>query len=109
PEHTLSLGMLGMHGARYTNRALDECDLLIAAGARFDDRATGKVAEFCPRAKVIHIDIDASELDKIKTAHVGIVNDVDAVLRALLLRVQPRRRSPWRARIADLKAEFPLR
>ncbi len=57
-DHPLSLGMLGMHGARYTNLALDECDLLIAVGARFDDRATGKVAAFCPQAKIIHIDID---------------------------------------------------
>jgi acetolactate synthase I/II/III large subunit len=58
--HPLSLGMLGMHAARYTNLALEQCDLLIAAGARFDDRATGKVAQFCPRAKIIHIDIDPS-------------------------------------------------
>ena len=62
-DHPLSLGMLGMHGARCTNMALEECDLLIAVGARFDDRATGKVAAFCPRAKIIHIDIDHSELD----------------------------------------------
>jgi acetolactate synthase-1/2/3 large subunit len=75
-DHPLSLGMLGMHGARCTNLALDECDLLIAVGARFDDRATGKVAGFCPQAKIIHIDIDPSELDKIKTAHVGIAGDV---------------------------------
>jgi acetolactate synthase-1/2/3 large subunit len=61
-----------MHGARCTNLALDECDLLIAVGARFDDRATGKVAGFCPQAQIVHIDIDPSELDKIKTAHVGI-------------------------------------
>ena len=71
-DHPLSLGMLGMHGARQANLALDECDLLIAVGARFDDRATGKVAQFCPQAKIIHIDIDPAELDKIKTAQVGI-------------------------------------
>src|SRR5690606_24273744 len=86
-DHPLSLGMLGMHGARCTNLALDECDLLIAVGARFDDRATGKVASFCPGAKIIHIDIDPSELDKIKTAHIGITGDVSEVLQALLPKV----------------------
>ena len=81
PEtHALQLGMLGMHGARCTNLALAECDLLIAVGARFDDRATGKVAEFCPNAAIVHIDIDASELDKIKTAHVALNGDVREVL-----------------------------
>jgi acetolactate synthase-1/2/3 large subunit len=78
-DHPRALGMLGMHAARYTNLALEACDLLIAAGVRFDDRATGKVARFCPGARIIHIDIDASELDKIKTAHVGIVGDVREV------------------------------
>jgi len=107
-DHPLSLGMLGMHGARCTNLALDECDLLIAVGARFDDRATGKVAAFCPEAKIIHIDIDPSELDKIKTAHVGIAGDVGQVLRALLPEVPAQLREPWLSRVADLKAEHPL-
>lgn len=73
--------MLGMHAARCTNMVLEECDLLIAVGARFDDRA--KVAAFCPQAKIIHIDIDHFELDKIKTAQVGIRGDVAEVLDAL--------------------------
>lgn len=107
-DHPLSLGMLGMHAARYTNLALEECDLLIAAGVRFDDRATGKVAQFCPRAKIIHIDIDRSELDKIKTAHVGIAGDVGQVLQALLPRVRRDARPDWLARIAELKRMFPL-
>ncbi len=64
--HPLSLGMLGMHGARCTNLALGRCDLLLAIGARFDDRAIGKAAEFCPDAKVVHADIDAAELGKIR-------------------------------------------
>jgi acetolactate synthase-1/2/3 large subunit len=84
-DHPLSLGMLGMHAARYTNLALDECDLLIAVGARFDDRATGKVAAFCPQARIIHIDIDPAELDKIKTAHIGITADVQEALTACCL------------------------
>ncbi|MGE5384871.1 MAG: acetolactate synthase large subunit [Betaproteobacteria bacterium] len=107
-DHALMLGMLGMHGARCTNLALDECDLLIAVGARFDDRATGKVAAFCSQAKIIHIDIDPSELDKIKNAHVGITGDVREVLRQLLPRIAAVPRTEWLSRIADLKREHPL-
>ncbi len=108
-DHALSLGMLGMHGARYTNFLLDECDLLIAIGARFDDRATGKVAAFCPQAKIIHVDIDPSELDKIKTAHVGIKGDVKAVLELLAPQVNATLRTEWLSRVAELKADHPLR
>ncbi|MBL8401245.1 MAG: acetolactate synthase large subunit [Candidatus Accumulibacter sp.] len=108
-DHPLSLGMLGMHGARCTNLALDECDLLIAVGARFDDRATGKVAGFCPQAKIIHIDIDPSELDKIKTAHIGIAGDVGAALAMLLPAIETPARADWLACVANLKAEHPLR
>ena len=108
-DHVLSLGMLGMHGARCTNLALDECDLLIAVGARFDDRATGKVAGFCPQAKIIHIDIDPSELDKIKTAHVGIAGDVRTVLELLQPVIESPQRHAWLARVASLKADHPLR
>jgi acetolactate synthase-1/2/3 large subunit len=107
-DHPRSLGMLGMHGARYTNLALEECDLLIAAGVRFDDRATGKVAQFCPQAQVIHIDIDSSELDKLKVAHVGIVGDVGQVLRALLPKVVEKPRQAWLTRVEDLKRKHPL-
>ena len=82
-DHPLNLGMLGMHAARYTNMALERCDLLVAVGVRFDDRATGKVAEFCPDAKIIHVDIDPSELDKIKTSHASITGDVADSLKAL--------------------------
>ncbi len=106
-DHPLSLGMLGMHGARYCNLALDECDLLIAVGARFDDRATGKVAAFCPNAQIIHIDIDPAELDKIKTAHVGITADVSEALSRLLPMVSANSREIWVDRIRSLKAEFP--
>ena len=107
-DHPLSLGMLGMHGARCTNMALEECDLLIAVGARFDDRATGKVSAFCPNAKIIHVDIDRSELDKIKTAHVGIRGDVKEVLNRLLPRVKASQRKDWLARVGELKADCPL-
>ena len=107
-DHPLSLGMLGMHGARYTNLALDECDLLIAVGARFDDRATGKVAAFCSKAKIIHIDIDPAELDKIKTAHIGITADVSNALHQLLPAVAENDRKNWVDRITALQAEFPF-
>lgn len=106
-DHPLSLGMLGMHGAPYTNLALDECDLLIAVGARFDDRATGKVAAFCPQARIIHIDIDAAELDKIKTAHVGIVADVGEALTRLLPLVPENPRKSWVDRVDALKTAHP--
>ena len=107
-DHPLSLGMLGMHGARYTNFLLNECDVLIAVGARFDDRATGKVAAFCPQAKIIHLDIDASELDKIKTAHVALQGDVKTTLSQLLPRAALVTREVWRARVAQMKAAHPF-
>ncbi len=107
-DHALSLGMLGMHAARCTNLALEECDLLIAVGARFDDRATGKVSAFCPNAKIIHVDIDRSELDKIKTAHVGIRGDVKQVLDRLLPQVKASLRKDWLSRVGELKAACPL-
>ena len=107
-DHPLSLGMLGMHGARCTNMALDECDLLIAIGARFDDRATGKVAAFCPNAKIIHVDIDASELGKIKAPTTAVRGDVKAVLAMMLPQIRAIVREQWLARVADLKADFPL-
>lgn len=108
-DHELSLGMLGMHGARCTNMAMDECDLLLAVGARFDDRATGRVAQFCPHARIVHVDIDRSELGKIKAAHLSMAGDVTAVLEQLLPRVPADERRLWRSRVDDLKAAHPLR
>ncbi|NMG15833.1 acetolactate synthase large subunit [Aromatoleum bremense] len=107
-DHPLSLGMLGMHGARYTNFILEESDLLVCVGARFDDRAIGKAAQFCPQAKIVHIDIDPSELHKIKNAHVAINGDVGVVLEALLPRVNVRLRKRWLSRVGSLKSRFPL-
>ena len=107
-DHPLSLGMLGMHGARYTNYVLEEADLLICVGARFDDRAIGKTAEFCPNARIIHIDIDRSELHKVKDAHVAIAGDVGQVLSELLPRVKPQLRKRWLSHVESLKGRFPL-
>lgn len=106
-DHQLCMGMLGMHAERYTNMALEACDLIIAAGVRFDDRATGKVQEFCPQAKVIHIDIDHSEIDKIRTASVGILGDIKDVMDALLPRIVRQDRIEWVEYIEALRRAFP--
>lgn len=107
-DHRLALGMLGMHAARSTNMALQQCDLFIAAGARFDDRATGKIVEFCPDANVIHMDIDPSELSKLKTAHIGLVGDVKETLHALLPLIRPNERKIWRSQIEVLQEMYPM-
>ncbi len=107
-EHPLNLGMLGMHAARSTNMAMERCDLLIAAGARFDDRATGQVARFCPGAKIIHIDIDPSEMSKIKSAHVAIAGDVAEALEALVAAVKPASRGEWVESVQTLRREHGL-
>ncbi|MFI5398217.1 MAG: acetolactate synthase large subunit [Candidatus Binatia bacterium] len=107
-SHPLFLGMVGMHAARATNLLLEECDLLLALGMRFDDRATGKAAEFCPRARIVHIDIDASELGKIKRPAVAVEADVGEALRALVPLVQARPRREWVARMTALCALHPL-
>src|SRR5690606_20583202 len=106
--HALSLGMLGMHGAPYTNLVLDECDLLVAVGARFDDRATGKLERFCPRAGVIHVDIDAAELGTLRVPELAIRADARVFLERLLLKLAPRRRRAWNARVAELERAHPL-
>ncbi|MGP3592355.1 acetolactate synthase large subunit [Vagococcus sp. WN89Y] len=106
-NHPLSLGMLGMHGARSTNHILQEADLLVVLGARFDDRAIGKTEQFCPNAKIIHVDIDRAELGKIKQAHVAIQGDVREVLDALVPQVTAQPRENWRKLISELQQEFP--
>ncbi|MCK7431287.1 acetolactate synthase large subunit [Enterobacter chengduensis] len=105
--HPLSLGMLGMHGARSTNYILQEADLLIVMGARFDDRAIGKTEQFCPNAKIIHVDIDRAELGKIKQPHVAIQGDVAEVLSQLIPQTDATDRADWRQLVADLQREFP--
>ncbi|HHA2287266.1 TPA: acetolactate synthase large subunit [Enterobacter asburiae] len=105
--HPLSLGMLGMHGARSTNYILQEADLLIVMGARFDDRAIGKTEQFCPNAKIIHVDIDRAELGKIKQPHVAIQGDVAEVLAQLIPQTDAAERADWRQLVADLQREFP--
>jgi acetolactate synthase-1/2/3 large subunit len=99
--------MLGMHAARATNLAMEECDLLIAAGVRFDDRATGRLSGFCPQAKVIHVDIDASEIGKLRSADAGITGDARHAFADLLLQVRQQDRQQWNGRIRQLQQDFP--
>jgi acetolactate synthase-1/2/3 large subunit len=115
--HPLSLGMLGMHGAYCTNMAMHHADLLIAVGARFDDRVTGKLSAFCPEARVVHIDIDPTSIKKTFHAHIPIVGDVKAVLRQLnvMLRSMDGNpdemktlRSPWLKQINTWQTTHPL-
>ncbi|WP_314142048.1 acetolactate synthase 2 catalytic subunit [Buttiauxella noackiae] len=99
-------GMLGMHGTKAANLAVQECDLLIAVGARFDDRVTGKLNTFAPHAKVIHMDIDPAELGKLRQAHVGLQGDLAQLLQALQ---QPLAIAEWQQKVATLRAENPWR
>lgn len=107
-DDPLYLGMLGMHGARHTNLAMHESDLLIAVGVRFDDRATGKIAEFCPRAKVIHVDADQAEIGKIRTPDLSICGDAKKVLANLIPMVDVNSRDEWMTRIRTLKEEYRI-
>lgn len=102
PEHPFYTGMLGMHGTKAANLAVQECDLLIAVGARFDDRVTGKLNTFAPHAKVIHMDIDLAELSKLRQAHVALQGPLNQLLPALQ---QPLQIADWQQQVATLKAE----
>jgi acetolactate synthase I/II/III large subunit len=114
-DHDLNIGMLGMHGARYTNRAIEAADLLVAVGARFDDRATGEPRSFAARARIIHIDIDPRELGKIKPAALAIEDDAASALGELLRRIEklapddPLARRQWLVQLRELKDALPLR
>jgi acetolactate synthase-1/2/3 large subunit len=107
------LGMLGMHGTRAANYAMDEADLICSVGARFDDRITGKLSEFAPRAKFIHIDVDPAEISKNVPAHIPIVGDAKHVLSKLIVEYRaigadPARLEPWWARIEGWREKYPL-
>lgn len=107
-DHPLFLGMLGMHGSKYANYAICECDLLIALGARFDDRVTGKADVFAPNAKIIHVDIDPAEINKNVRVHISIPGDVKTILRQLLLRLQAKLPGAWQDKIDEWKKEYPI-
>ena len=106
----LSLDMLGMHGSVYANYAVDQADLLLAFGVRFDDRVTGKVAEFAKHGKIVHIDVDPSEINKNKEAHIPIVSDVKYALAELNKVVEaPDDLSAWHAQIDAWKKSDPFK
>ncbi|MCG8568823.1 MAG: biosynthetic-type acetolactate synthase large subunit [Spirochaetes bacterium] len=98
------LGMHGMHGTIAANKAIQECDLLIALGSRFDDRATGKLATFAPKAKIIHIDIDTASISKNVTVDVPVVGDLKRVMKQMSPMVKEKKHSEWMERINELKA-----
>jgi acetolactate synthase I/II/III large subunit len=111
--HPQWLGMLGMHGTRAANYAMDEADLICAIGARFDDRITGKLSEFAPRAKFIHIDVDPAEISKNVPAHIPIVGDAKHILAKLLIEyramgAEGERLSAWWQRIEGWREKYPL-
>ena len=112
--HNLALGMLGMHGTAYANFSVSECDLLIAIGARFDDRVTGKLEDFACNAQVIHIDIDPAEISKNRIPQIALVGDVKLILQEILkeqisdLNLELDQTIPWRKRINRWKQTYPL-
>jgi acetolactate synthase-1/2/3 large subunit len=108
-SHDLCLGMMGMHGEAWVNHAIQEADLLLAFGMRFDDRVTGNLRTYAPHAKKIHVDIDPSELNKNVRADVGIVGDLKETLELLLGLVEPADHAPWRAYIGAMKGDVAVR
>jgi acetolactate synthase-1/2/3 large subunit len=108
-SHPLNLGMMGMHGEAWVNTAIQEADLLIALGMRFDDRVTGNLKTYARNAKKIHVDIDAAEINKNVVADVGIVGDLQTVLRAWLPELRRTDLSDWLARINELKGDSAVR
>ena len=108
-SHPLNIGMMGMHGESWVNTAIQEADLLLAFGMRFDDRVTGNLATYAPHAKKIHIDIDPSELNKNVLAEAAIVADLREALRDLLDALEPADHAPWLAYIASMKGDTAVR
>ncbi|HEX3765432.1 MAG TPA: biosynthetic-type acetolactate synthase large subunit [Kofleriaceae bacterium] len=108
-SHPLSLGMMGMHGEAWVNHAIQEADLLIALGMRFDDRVTGNPATYAPAARKIHCELDPAEINKTVRVDVALVGDVAGTLRALVPRVARGERRGWVARITELKGDSAVR
>ncbi|MFM5501428.1 acetolactate synthase 2 catalytic subunit [Aeromonas veronii] len=106
PDSAVYLGMLGMHGTKAANYAVQQCDLLLVVGARFDDRVTGKLEEFAPEAKVIHLDVDAAEFGKRRAAEVGITTDLKQVLPRFAMTLDI---APWREHCAAMAREYAFR
>ncbi len=111
PEtHELSYGAPGMHGSKWANWALNKCDLLVAVGSRFDDRVTGKLSAFAPGARVVHLDVDAAEIGKLRHADVPVVGPLKPALAELareLARLRARRTAPLRALSSGVRSSTP--
>ena len=107
--HPLNLGMMGMHGEAWVNQAIQEADLLLAFGMRFDDRVTGNVKTYAPNARKIHVDIDPAEFNKNVIVDVALAGDLSMVLRDLLPKIEPGDRSGWLATIAEVKGDSAVR
>jgi len=107
-DDELSLGMLGMHGTAYANYAVTHCDLLIGVGARFDDRVTGKLDEFAPGARIIHIDVDPTSIGKNVAADIPVVGDARRILKTLLPLIEAKENGEWCRRVAEWKRKHPL-
>ncbi len=110
PEtHELSLGWLGMHGSAYANKAICDCDLLVNFGSRFDDRILGDPKKFCKQAKVVHVDIDPSEIGKMITPDIHCVGDARKVIEALLPHVAPLNTTEWLKKLDGWKQKYPFK
>jgi acetolactate synthase-1/2/3 large subunit len=107
-DHPLSLGMLGMHGTPAANYTVTESDLIVAIGARFDDRVTGRIDSFAPSAKVIHIDVDPASISKNVRVDIPVVGDAGYILREMLPNVRHAPREAWHRQIAEWKQKHPL-
>jgi acetolactate synthase-1/2/3 large subunit len=108
-DHPLYLGMVGMHGTKYGNYAVSNCDLIIAVGVRFSDRVISNVARFAPSAKIIHIDIDPAELGKNIEVHIPLNGDVKAILSRLIDMTEEKRANGWNKRVEEWKRRYPLK
>ena len=107
-DDDLNLGMLGMHAAPFTNYLLNESDLILALGVRFDDRATGNIQKFCPNASIIHIDIDPSEINKVKTSSLSMIANINDFIEHILSHIEVKSRDSWIQRVKCFKEKYPF-
>lgn len=107
PSHSLYLGMIGMHGTKYANQLIEQADLIIALGFRFDDRATGKVSDFCKNGHIIHVDIDKAEIGKIKAVHHSINADLHVFIETVLPLIEDNTRNDWLKKVYHTKKQLP--
>ncbi|MDY3828716.1 MAG: biosynthetic-type acetolactate synthase large subunit [Clostridium sp.] len=108
PKDELYLGMIGMHGAPYTNYLMDKSDLIIALGVRFDDRATGYIENFCPNASIIHIDTDPSEINKLKKTHISVIANLKDFLARIIDKLEETKRDEWLNTVNEYRNKYPL-